>query len=289
MRRPVGSTDVTPSGGTVTLIGRRGEGWAPITDSDMSLAEAVELIPSDIGAAIPDGPLVAAGRGPFFAEGTTVSWHYGRIVDMAKVVRDDERGLVAWIPSGSRRLSAVPLGGSHPRDMPLEQRFSAPWRIVEREWTGAGVLRIAPTGKPWSVWFFRDGDGEFTGTYVNLELPHQRPAPGSAAPHRVHSTDLVLDLWMDAGPEGDEDVWLKDEDELQVAVTQGRLTEQQEQAVRIFGEHACREVLAPSAWPMDEGWQEWQPTADFDEPIPLPDNQVIRWWRQRSGDHSLDG
>ena len=52
-------------------------------------------------------------------------------------------------------------------------------------WRGPGILKIAPTGVPWSVWYFTDEvDGTFEGHYVNLELVHQRPADGSRArPH----------------------------------------------------------------------------------------------------------
>ena len=42
MRLPIGASDVTPSGGTVTLIGRRAEGWQQVGPR-MSLEEALAL------------------------------------------------------------------------------------------------------------------------------------------------------------------------------------------------------------------------------------------------------
>lgn len=69
---------------------------------------------------------------------------------------------------------------------------------------------------------------------------------------RTHTSDLVLDVWIDADPEGDEDVWLKDADELDAAVDQLRYTSRQRDAVRALADHACRELFRDWSWPMDE-------------------------------------
>ena len=139
------------------------------------------------------------------------------------------------------------------------------------------------------MWFFRDSNGDYSGTYVNLELPHRRPGEGDPMPLRTHTCDLVLDVWMEAEPAGDEDVWLKDADELDAAVEQLRYTGRQRDAVRALADHACRELFRDWAWPMDEGWQQWQPTPELDTPITLPDNEIVAWARARHGVDSLDG
>ena len=73
-------------------------------------------------------------------------------------------------------------------------------------------LRIAPTGRPWSVWvMFESGSGQFAGWYVNLERPHVRDSQA------VYTSDHVLDVVV--AP--DRTVSLKDEDELALAVEQG--------------------------------------------------------------------
>lgn len=139
--------------------------------------------------------------------------------------------------------------------------------MVERtlrtaHWRGPGVLKIAPTGRPWSVWFFTDEDGSFEGHYVNLELSHERPADGSA---RVESRDLVLDVWLEEGR-----TWLKDADELQAAVNAGKVTSEQAEVIRDAGEQARAELIEPHSWPLDEGWESWRPPDGWDEPLSLP-------------------
>lgn len=218
---------------------------------------------SDFEHAVPSGSDAAVR----FAPGDEILWRYGRFIETARVIRDDERGLVVWIPSGSARLESVPADGRAIRDVPLSERFSQPWRIRESTWTGPGIVRVAPTGRPWSVWFFREPDGTPAGAYVNLELPHRRL--GGAVPG-VFSRDLVLDLWIDAEHSGSEDIWLKDADELGAAVDQGRFTADQADAVRAMADQAAAEFIIDRGWPLDDGWDRWTPDAAMDVPVALP-------------------
>lgn len=292
MRLPIGTTGLSESGGTVALIGRRGEGWERIAARPMPLAEAVGLLEVDghdgahvdpaFADAVPsDGP-----DAPRFAAGQPILWHYGRHIETARVIRDDARGLIVWIPTGSQRLEPVPADGRRPREVALEERFSAPWRTQESTWRGPGLLRVAPAGRPWSVWFFRNDDGDASGAYVNLELPHRRVAGESAG---VFTRDLVLDLWIDAEHPGSEDVWLKDADELEAAVAQGRYTSAQAEAVRVLADAAGDAFIVDGSWPLDEGWDRWAPDAGMDRPTPLPDTPAIAAARRRSGRTSQDG
>jgi hypothetical protein len=212
-----------------------------------------------------------AGDLPYLSRGEVVAWHYGHSVDMLRVVRDDHRGLVAWLPTGSERLVAVPRDGRGVRDRPLAERaalsVSRDYAMKVVPWEGHGVLRVAPTGAPWSVWYFRDEvDGSFQGHYVNLELPHQRPVDGSP---RTHTRDLTLDLWLENG-----ETWLKDADELDAGESAGWCSREQARAIRAIADHARRQLIAPRAWPLDDGWESWQPSADWDEPLSLPERLV---------------
>ena len=146
-----------------------------------------------------------------------------------------------------------------------------------RTWRGPGILRVAPTGKPWSLWYFWDEAGAFTGHYVNLELVHERPVDGSP---RVHTRDLTLDLWLEDGPDGPE-VWLKDEDELDAAVAGGRSTAEQGAAIRAIGKQAGYELGHLRSWPLDEGWESYRPPPEWDEPLALPDLPPVREARAR--------
>lgn len=286
MRLPLGSVDVSASGGTTTLVGRRGEPWPRIATRELSVDDALALLETEFstGRAAPGfGAAVLSTDGPCFAPGQDILWRYGRHLETVRVVRDDDRGLVVWIPSGSERLESVPADGRRTRDVPVDERFSVPWVIREAFWTGPGLVRVAPTGKPWSVWFFRRDDGTPTGAYVNVELPHRRDADG------VYSRDLVMDLWIDARHTGNEDVWLKDADELDATVAQGRYTADQAEAIRSLADLAGRELIAPGAWPLDEDWGRWAPPLEMDVPVCLPDSAEVRAARERSGRVSGEG
>ena len=247
---------VTDSGGTMRRL----------TGPPRDVAPDLTLLDSEYRTSY-DDPLRPAGRAPFFAPGDVVSWHYGLSADVLRVVRDDARGLVAWLPSGSELLASVPAAGGSLRDLPLAQRFTGPRRMQERRWRGPGILRVAPTGRPWSIWYFTDeAGGSFEGHYVNLELVHRRPATA----RRVHTRDLILDLWLEDG-----ETWLKDADELAAAVTAGWCTPQQGVVIHEIAEQARAELIEPRAWPLDEGWEGWRPPEAWDEPLSLPTSVAL--------------
>jgi hypothetical protein len=241
---------VSESGGTMQRL----------TQPPRAVTPDVALLDTEYRSAYGD-PLRPAGGPPYAEPGGVITWHYGHSAEVLRVVRDDERGLVAWLPSGSEMLASVPAGGGSLRDLPLDQRFSAPRELWTRTWRGPGILRIAPTGRPWSIWYFSDDAGSFDGHYVNLELVHRRPADG----RRVHTRDLILDLWLEDG-----ETWLKDADELAAAIGSGRYTAAQEAVVRELAEQARAELIEPRAWPLDEGWEAWRPPSGWDEPLTLP-------------------
>lgn len=292
MRTPIGTTGFSASGGVVELVGRRGSDWAPVADEGIPLAAAIAVIEADEQGTAHADPAYARSvassdpQAPRFTPGQEILWRYGRVIETARVVRDDDRGLVAWTPSGSARIDAVPADGRRVRDVPLATRSLVPWHAVKSAWTGQGVLRVAPTGSPWSVWFFRREDGTPDGAYVNIELPHRRVGGAEAA---VFTRDLVLDLWIDAEHVGDEDVWLKDADELAAAVEQGRFTPAQAEAVRALADHAGAGFIMDGSWPLDDGWADWMPDPATDVPVALPDTVAIAAAKTRSGPTSLVG
>jgi hypothetical protein len=246
---------VTDSGGTMT---RLIDPPRPVTP-DLAVLEPLRR-------SAYDDPVRPAGGSPYLPVGEVVTWHYGHSADVLRVVRDDERGLVAWLPSGSARLVPVPRDGKGIRDRPLEERCSlalaGDYDLKPATWRGPGLVRVAPTGVPWSLWYFRDDDGGFEGHYVNLELVHERPVDGSP---RVHTRDLTLDLWMQDGVS-----WLKDADELAAGEAAGWYTPAQAATIRDVADRARRELVDPWAWPLDEGWETWRPPDGWDEPLALP-------------------
>jgi predicted RNA-binding protein associated with RNAse of E/G family len=124
------------------------------------------------------------------------------------VVSDDEEALVVWLPTGTPVLRAARADGLAMRD-DTTTLFTT--ELVQELGVHASFdqLRVAPTGRPWSVWvFFTEGTGEFAGWYVNLEKPHVRDQ------YTVFTSDHVLDLVIDPA----RTLVRKDEDELALAV-----------------------------------------------------------------------
>jgi hypothetical protein len=258
MTEPSRDDAVSDSGGTMTRLTR-------LTRPARAVTPDLELL-EPLRTRTHDDPVRPAGEPPFLEPGRVVSWHYGAWADVLRVVRDDVRGLVAWLPRGSERLVAVPADGRGLRDRPVAERPSVERVLSTATWRGPGILRIAPTGRPWSLWYFSDGQGTFEGHYLNLELTHERPVSGAP---RVHSRDLVLDLWLERG-----ELWLKDADELEAAVGAGTFTPGQAEVIRELAEQVRDELVEPRAWPLDEGWETWQPPAGWDEPLTLPQDVV---------------
>jgi hypothetical protein len=213
--------------------------------------------------------LRSSGKPPFWEPGSVILWRYRkpgwrigqpeRIRPM-RVVRDDERALVAWLAPHTPIVQSVRPDGSDPRSAGLDQLFLGERRSVRSHWSGNGTLKVAPTGVPWSLWFFWHDDGSFANWYVNLEDPHVRDE------RNLITSDHVLDVVVK--PDGE--IHLKDEDELEAAVVAGRYTTAQATAIR----NDAREVEALArqwASPFSDGWEHWRPEAEW--PLPqLPDN-----------------
>lgn len=251
---------LSDSGGTMQRL----SGAAAQRDVDLGLLSTLRLAETE-------RPWAQAGVGPFLPAGAVVQWRYGTRCDPMRVVRDDHRGLVAWLAPDTELLSSAPDDGVALRDLPLAERFLGERVPTLGRWRGGGILRIAPTDRPWSVWVFREDDGTLAGHYVNLELPHRRHGD------ETNTRDLILDLWLE--PSGA--LWLKDADELGAAVEVGRLTPEQAAEIEAVAEWARAELVEDRDWPLDEEWTRWQPPADWSLP-PLPDSPLVRAARATS-------
>jgi len=220
-----------------------------------------------------------SGGPPYWPTGTQIMWWSGAgplatgaviseydkapepyFVEPMTVVRDDASVLVAWLSVGTPVLRAVRADGRGKRD-DKSTLFTAETVQDVGIWSDYDVLRIATTGRPWTVWvLFAEGSGEFVGWYVNLEAPHVRDD------HAVYTRDHVLDLVV----EPDRTMTRKDEDELALAVAQGRFDAVT--ASSIEAEMVEAEVVV-SAWvsPFCDGWEHFRPDPAW--PIPeLPES-----------------
>lgn len=186
------------------------------------------------------GPLVHDPSVPHFAAPVTV-------------VRDDPTGLVVWLPIGTPVLRAARADGRGKRDDP-DTLFTAPLVLEPGVHAIHDQLRIAPTGRPWSVWLMFSG-GVLRSWYVNLERPHLR------AQYAVLTSDHVLDLVV--AP--DRSVTLKDEDELLLAVSQGVFSPDDAAAISADAETVAA-LVASWASPFCDGWEYFRPDPAW--PIP---------------------
>jgi hypothetical protein len=209
----------------------------------------------------------------YWSPGTQIHWIYrGRTsgVDNVRpmtVVRDDADGLVAWLAGGTPLIKPVLADGRDVREAGPEGMFLEPRVAMLSRWHGHGVLKVAPAGKPWSIWHFWAADGSFTGWYVNLERPHRRDVAGRT----TTTEDCVLDLWVTP----DRAVRRKDEDELAMALRVGRFDPPMVAEIESWAKLAEQDVAAWTS-PYSDGWRDWQPDPAWPLP-PAPTGYDVRY------------
>jgi len=207
---------------------------------------------------------VTSTDGPYWEPGTQIHWIYeGRRhgIDNVRpmtVVRHDADALIAWLAPGTPLVKPALPDGREVRTAGLEEMFTGPRVAKHATWHGAGVLKVLPAGRPWSIWHFWDDDGTFAGWYVNLEDLHLT----DVAARTTTTQDCVLDLWVTP----DRAVRRKDEDELEMAFKVGRFDAARVAEIESWADAAEKEV---AAWgpPYDENWRNWRP----DPAWPLPE------------------
>jgi hypothetical protein len=176
-----------------------------------------------------------------------------------RVISDDGRSLLGWLPAGTPIVGSRLADGRSLRDAPLSERFRVPRIQVHDTWQDTSNLRLITEGEWSSVWWVFGSAGEFLSWYVNLEIPLGRTATG---PDRV---DGVLDLEVEPGGS-----WRwKDEDEVAEAELAGRLTADQVVNLRAEGERLGASAEA-GAFPFDGTWTDFRPDPAWPAPR-LPD------------------
>lgn len=191
-----------------------------------------------------------SGEEPYWKPGRQVWWRYWpRAVRPMRVIRDDADGLVAWMGPRTPLHKSVTTEGKDLRSIPLgPARFTAPRATKRDVWHGPGILKVAPTGMPWSIWLFWGNDGTFHSWYVNLEQTHHRDD------NSVYTRDHVLDLVVYPNRR----VEWKDRDELAAAVEAGRFSAEQA-AQYEDNARAVERTVAEWGSPFCDGWERWRP------------------------------
>ena len=210
-----------------------------------------------------------------FSPGQTIVRRYihhdGRVgwAISARVVSDDDRGLVTWVNRGSATAQRFTIDGEPTRYLDIDDKFNQPTIHLAKQWHSAGVLMYSPPGAAHSVWWFFDQPGDFKGWYVNLETPGRRWEGGRDC------MDQALDVWI----EPDRTWNWKDEDEFaDYANRPGYWDDEQAAEIRAEGENLIK-LAEAGEFPFDGTWCDFTPDPSW-EPTRLP------WWWDQTPDQT---
>lgn len=188
-------------------------------------------------------------------------WRDGRLVgvEAARVLADDERGLLLWVATGSTVVRRTTVDGISIRKMPLAQRATMATIPSGRLWEGGGVLILTPPGAAHSIWWFFTENGQFRGWYVNLEAPAVRWSGG------IDLQDHALDVWINP----DRSWQWKDEDEFAERIDHPSYWSADEvPAIWAEGKRVIAQAEA-GVFPFDGTWVGFAPDPDW-TPTTLP-------------------
>jgi hypothetical protein len=190
----------------------------------------------------------------------------GRIgwVRPARVVSDDERGLLVWISRFTPIVNEVSADGRGMRTMPFTEWITAGTALKHGTWNGPGVLKFLPTGAAHSVWWFRGDNDRFASWYVNLEEPGVRWDDGAAAGVDIVDQDLDILVQPDRSWQ-----WKDEEEFLERLAIPEHYWVADEAAVRAEGERVVK-IIEAGEFPFDGTWCDFRPDPQWTMPPGLP-------------------
>jgi hypothetical protein len=190
----------------------------------------------------------------------------GRIgwVRPARVVADDERGLLLWLARDTPVANELAADGRGMRAMPFTEWIATGYVLAPGRWHGPPILMLLPPGAAHSVWWWFDDHGRFASWYVNLEEPGVRWDDGPVAGIDVVDQDLDIVVRPDRS-------WAwKDEDEfVERLAFPEHYWVPDEAAVRAEGERVIKQIEAGD-FPFDGTWTDFVPDPAWSPPASLP-------------------
>jgi predicted RNA-binding protein associated with RNAse of E/G family len=190
---------------------------------------------------------------------------------LATVVRHDDSGLLLWAAKGATTQDMVMADGRAQHEVSFKELVTEPRLLTARPWRSDGLI-WHPTDTPYSVKYFFEPAGQFTGWYVNLETPGVLWRDGLTG--GIDSADWDLDIVVQP-----DRTWVyKDEDEMLDGVAHGPLYwGPDERTIRSAAGLAVKLVEA-GEFPFDGTWTDFQPDPSWPVPLELP----ARWDRPRA-------
>ncbi|AVT30797.1 DUF402 domain-containing protein [Plantactinospora sp. BC1] len=186
----------------------------------------------------------------------------GRIgwVRPARVVSDDDRGLLLWVARGTRVASEVTADGRGMRALPFREWVTSDHRLHVGTWNGPPVLKFLPAGADHSVWFFRDASERFASWYVNLEEHGVRWDDGDLAGVDMVDQDLDVVVWPDHTWE-----WKDEEEFAERLALPEHYWVPDAAAVRAEGERVIK-IAEAAQFPFDGTWCDFVPDPAWTAP-----------------------
>lgn len=191
---------------------------------------------------------------------------HGRLgcVRPARVVSDDERGLLLWLAQDSPVADEVAADGRGMRAMPFTEWIASSYRLQPGRWVGPPLLKFLPAGAAHSVWWFRTAEGGFAGWYVNLEEPGVRWDDGALA--GVDVVDQDLDIWV---PPDRAWQWKDEHEFVERLAFPDHYWVRDGAAVRAEGERVAK-LIEAGEFPFDGTWCDFVPDPQWAAPETLP-------------------
>ncbi|WFE27320.1 DUF402 domain-containing protein [Solwaraspora sp. WMMD791] len=182
----------------------------------------------------------------------------------ARVVADDERGLLLWVDRGTPVANEVADDGRGMRAMPFTEWITRSYRIKHGCWLGPPVLKFLPAGAAHSVWWFRDDAGRFLNWYVNLEEPGVRWVDDDLAGVDVVDQDLDVVVRPDLSW-----TWKDEEEFVERLAFPEHYWVADEAAVRAEGRRVIA-IAEAGQFPFDGTWCDFRPDPGWQPPAALP-------------------
>lgn len=184
--------------------------------------------------------------------GLVVTW-----VQAARVVVDDESGLLLWLPEGSGFGRRVDDQGRATREEPIDVVSAR--ALAAGRWKDNSVLIWNPAGAAHSLWWFFHAK-RFTGWYVNLEIRGARWGDGPCC--GIDVADMALDVVVDPDRSWH---WKDEEDFAAFTDAPGYWTAEQAVAARAEG-HRVIALAEEGRFPFDGTYRNFVPDPTWSVP-----------------------